>query len=138
MNTKLNKIFKSFEEVNLESHQVELGLVDDFKILKTNINNYSSIINKMYEESQKTEKLFKDVISQKEKIQKLYIDNKSFLQDKTQKDLNNFFKMAQKTASDIGLQATELPFYKEYQDLRLLIDKMIDKNQNSWNILSKI
>lgn len=39
MNTKLNKIFKSFEDVKLESQEVELNIVADLKKLIQEANN---------------------------------------------------------------------------------------------------
>lgn len=113
MNTKLNKIFKSFEDVKLESQKVELSLADDLKqsisvLIKAKESVNMSI--KAYEDSYK-------------KMQTEAKGGNSILTAQ-----GKLINTIEAKAKDLGINPSTIPSYNEvnksWEDLSIALDKV--------------
>ena len=113
MNTKLEKIFKSFEEVNLESQQVELSLADDLKQSIAFLGKAKESVNmsiKGYEDSYK----------------KMKIEAKSGNSILTTQ--GKLINTIEAKAKELGINPTSIPSYNEvnksWEELSIVLDKV--------------
>ena len=130
----VNTIMKKLSEIQLESHDVELSVMDDLKVSISKVTDLTSKVNKMYQEADKTAKIFKEAKSQKDSLNKVYTSNKDDV-NLVLKDLNNLFKTINAQAKELGIDIKSLPLYKDYLDARDELNKSSSKNQDAWNLV---
>lgn len=130
----VNTIMKKLSEIQLESHDVELSVMDDLKVSISKVTEITSKVNKMYQEADKTAKIFKEAKSQKDSLNKVYTSNKDDV-NLVLKDLNNLFKTINAQAKELGIDIKSLPLYKDYLDARDELNKSSSKNQDAWNLV---
>ena len=139
MNTRktvYNKLFKE-EEVNLTTHEIDLGLLEDSKAVTAKVNLEKSNIDKMKVKATEIKKMIEQAAKLKLDMEKTYTNNKTLLgklNGENRKLFDNIFKQAK----EIGIDINSIPAYKEYLSTNELISDLQNVNQNNWSILAQI
>ena len=138
MNPQLNKVFsklaKADKKTELASEKVELGIADDLKKLNANI----SAIEKDLRANAK--KGFELIDAQKELNQDKQEVSKEILKDvqkgnKSYKQLDDLLKKTFKTAKELGLNANDIPNYRQASDQLSQIINATDLAEDALNEL---
>ena len=122
------------KEVNLASEKVELGLADDLKKLNSSIAKIENDLR------QKAKKCFELVEAQielnkyKKKISK-YLLSDIQKGNKSYKELDTLLQKTFKTAKDLGLDANDIPNYRQSTDQLSQIINATDLAEDALNEL---
>lgn len=128
---------KNANEVNLGAHEVELGLLEETKIIVSKVDIEKSNIDKMKVKATEIKKMIEQADKLKMDMQKTYTDNKTLL-GKLNGENRKLFDNISKQAKEIGIDINSVPAYKEYLNTDKLIRDLTNVNQTNWEILSKI
>lgn len=131
----IDKIKDLITKSELESQNVELTAVDDLKNSIAKISSLNSNVTAMSKNSEKTNKLFKDALSQKDVLSQNYDDYRK-VNENLQKELNSIFKVINNQAKELGININDLPVYKEFLSSKELLSELNNKVQSSWNLVS--
>ena len=117
---ELSKVFSklSREEVNLESHKVELGLAQDLQNVAKTMSKTLDTANKVVDASIKVNVALKKV----EKDSMFYNKNASITYEKVTQDLKYLKILMDKASSmakELGVQEENIDGYKKASDLFL-------------------
>jgi len=134
---RLNKIFADWakqDKTELKSEKVELGLADDLKKLNSSISKIENDLR------QKAKKGFELVEAQKELNQNKQQISKDLLSDiqkgnKSYKELDTLLQKTFKTAKDLGLDANDIPNYRQSTDQLSQIINATDLAEDALNEL---
>jgi hypothetical protein len=131
----IDKIKELITKSELGSQNVELTAVDDLKNSIAKISSLNSNVTAMSKNSEKTNKLFKDALSQKDVLSQNYDDYRK-VNENLQKELNSVFKIINNQAKELGININDLPIYKEFLSSKELLSELNNKVQSSWNLVS--
>jgi uncharacterized protein YoxC len=126
-----NKLFS--KKTELETHKIELGLVDDLKKLSTESNEISQNINK---DSIELSKLFSEVRDLAEDFNKINESRK----DKIAKGKSNFTQIqsllekTQEQAKDLGISPKNIPNFSKAQKISSELRSSVNDVQKYSNI----
>ena len=125
MNTQkavYNRLFAEAKKTELETHKVELGLIDDMANLKKSLLKDLAKSNKADEQVKKAAAKLKDA-------SEFWLTNKKFAQN-VEKTANKMMDKFEKAAKDLGLDVKGSQASKDFYDI-LDITSQIQDNIDS-------
>ena len=121
-NVIFNKLFSKEEKTELNTHKVELGLIDDMANLKKSLLKDLAKSNKADEQVKKAAAKLKDA-------SEFWLNNKKFPQF-AEKSANKMMDKFEKAAKDLGLDVKNSQASKDFYDI-LDITSQIQDNIDS-------
>jgi small-conductance mechanosensitive channel len=143
MNTQkavFNRLFSEPKKTELETHKVELGLVDDLNKIKGDMSANIKIAEEEFKNLKKADSNIAKARVEAEKIikaanvaaDKIDASSRKVTSkiNKSQEKAANLLEKIEKQAADLGIKATSIPAYKE-------VDKLYEKVEDANNKVSR-